>query len=217
MLVGLLTMLTLIPTLAVAQICRGLASLPSGQLQVTGTGTVASGSKSVGAAVMYGLTNKVIGSVGLGTTSVEALEKSALDLGASLGYRISLGRVGQAELCPTVSTGLQVGPNNTFDSGVDRSTFSAIIGATAGTSVRVGPEVALVPAVGVGLAYRRDKAENQAGANLFRISETYGLAQLHLGIVLKQNVSLRPSMEVPLGLASGDPTFGLTVGYNFGR
>ena len=214
-LVSLLALFTLIRTPAVAQVCRGLAPPPSNQLQVTGSGTVASGLKSVGAAVAYGV-SRAFGGVGLGSTSVEALEKSALDLGATLGYRIPVAASGRAELCPTVRIGLQVGPNNAFESAVDRSTFSAVVGATAGTSIVLGPQAALVPAVGLGLAYSRVKADNQAGANLFRISESYALAQLHIGIVLNQNISVRPSVDLPLGQEGGDPTFGLTVGYNFG-
>lgn len=199
-----------------AQTCRGLAPLPAGQLQATGTGALATGSRSVAAALVYDLPAKAFGGVGIGTTSVEAFEKSSLDLGASLGYQLDLGSTGQAQLCPTASTSLQLGPNNAFGSGVERSTFSAGVGVTAGTSLRIQPLLSLVPAIAVGVGHRTHHAKSSTGTSLLRIAETYGFAQFHVGLVVNQNLTIRPSVEVPLGLEGGDAAVGLTVGYHFG-
>ena len=212
-----LTLLALTHAPAAAQFCRGLASLPAGRLQATGVGSMANGSKSVGAGVAYALPMKAFGGVSLGMTEVEALEKASLDLGAMLGYQIALGGRGGAQLCPMAGASLQAGPNNAFNSGVDRSTFDATVGLTVGTSVTIRPDLLLVPAAGLGFAHRIHKAESSAGATLLRMSESYGTAQFHLGFVLKQNLSLRPSVEIPLGLEGSNPTVGFTVGYNFGR
>jgi hypothetical protein len=200
-----------------AQTCRGLAPLPSGHLQATGTGTLATGSHGVGVALVYDLPGPAFGGGGLGTTSVEALEKSSLDLGAALGYQIDLGNAAQVQLCPVANGVLQVGPNNAFESGVKRQTFGAGIGFTAGTSLTLRPLLSLVPAIGVGVGYRIHQAESSAGARLFRIGETYGIAHFHVGVVVNQNLSIRPSLELPLGLQGGDPALGLTLGYHFGR
>jgi hypothetical protein len=74
----------------------------------------------------------------------------------------------------------------------------------------------VIPTVGLAYAYRQDKAENSAGASLFEIADHYALAQVGIGLVLNSTISVRPSVEIPLGLYSGDPTFGITLGYNFG-
>ena len=200
-----------------AQTCRGLAPLPSGQFQATGTGLLAAGSRTLAAALVYDLPAGAFGGMGVGTTSVEAFEKSSLDLAASLGYQFDIGGAGQVQFCPTANTSLQLGPNGAFESSVDRSTFSAGIGVTAGTSLRLRPLLSLVPAIAVGVGHRTHQAESSAGVRLLRIAETYGFAQFHVGFVLNQNLSIRPSVEIPLGLEGGDAALGLTVGYHFGR
>jgi hypothetical protein len=198
-----------------AQTCRGLAPLHAGQLQASGTGMLAAGTRSVGATLVYDLPAAAFGGVGIGTTSVEAFEKSSLDLGASLGYQLAVSP--NTQLCPIASASLQLGPNDAFGSGVDRSTIGAAIGFAAGASLEVRPLLSLVPAIGVGVGHRTHRAESSAGAQLFRIAETYGFAQLQLGLVVNHNLSIRPSVELPLGLESGDAAVGLTVGYHFGR
>ena len=41
------------------------------------------------------------------------------------------------------------------------------------------------------------------------------MAQLGVGLVMNQNISIRPSVDLPLK-SGNDTRFGLTVGYNFG-
>jgi hypothetical protein len=74
----------------------------------------------------------------------------------------------------------------------------------------------VVPSAGIAFGYAREKAENAAGATLFEIDDTYALAQVGVGILLDANLSVRPNIEIPLGLDGGEPVLGLTVGYNFG-
>ena len=200
-----------------AQTCRGLAPLPSGELQASGSAMVAAAMHSLAAELVYALPSRGFGGVGLGTTLDEGLEKSTVDLAASLGYQLELGRAAPVQLCPVVNTTLQLGPNNAFDSGVKRSTVSAAIGFTAGTSLRLRPMLSLVPAVAIGVGHRIHQAESSTGVRLFRIAETYGLAQIHLGFVVRENISVRPTLEIPLWLGGAGPGLGLTVGYHFGK
>ena len=73
-----------------------------------------------------------------------------------------------------------------------------------------------VPSLALSYAYRKDQARDNAGTTLFEISDHYPLAQLGFGLVLR-NLTIRPQVELPLSFDTGDPTVGLTVGYNFGR
>jgi hypothetical protein len=200
-----------------AQTCRGLAPLPAGHLQATGTGMLATSFRRMEAALAYDLPARAFGEVGIGTTAVEAFEKSSLDLGASLGYQLDLGPAGQAQLCPLASTSLQLGPNNAFGSGVDRTTFSAGVGVAAGASFRLRPLLSLVPAIGIGVGHRTHEARSSAGTQLLRISETYGFVQLQAGLVVNHNLTIRPGVQIPLGLDGSDAALGVTVGYHFGR
>jgi hypothetical protein len=199
------------------QTCRGLAPLASGQLQTTGTGTISTTSQGLEAALAYDLPGRAYGGVEVGTTAMEAFEKSSLDLGAFLGYQIDLGSTGQVQLCPLANTSLQLGPNNAFGSGVARSTLAGSIGMMAGTSLQLRPLLSLVPAIGLTVGHRTHKAESNAGAQLLRITETYGLARFQVGVVVNGNLSIQPGVELPLGLQGSDAALGLTVGYHFGR
>lgn len=216
---SLVVFLALMATLsapAVAQTCLGLASYSEGPLQVTGSGWLANEASSVGAGFGYGLPASVFGGLAIGSTSNEAINGSSLELGANVGYQIPLGKSGQAHLCPVAAFGVGIGPKNTFNSGVDRSNQTASVGLALGTSFLASPRMKIIPTVGLAYAYRQDKAENSAGASLFEISDNYARVQLGVGVVLRSNISVRPTADIPLGLDGRDPTFGITVGYNFG-
>jgi hypothetical protein len=199
-----------------AQTCLGLPSFSTTPFQVIGRGAVSSGSSLLAAGVAYGHSSRAFAGIAAGTRSVEALQGSSLDLAASVGYRVPLGQTGDLELCPALSLGLEIGPNNTFNSGVDHSGRTVSLGVSGGRVFRAGPTLQVVPLAGVFYARGKAHAESATGARLFEIENDYGLAQLGVGVIVNSNISIRPTMEVPLGLEGGEPTFGLTVGFNFG-
>jgi hypothetical protein len=205
----------LAPT-ARAQTCLGLPSFSTTPFQVSGRGTVNSASSLLAAGVAYGHSSRVFAGFEAGTRSVEALQGSSLDLGANLAYRIPLNHMGGLELCPGVSLGLEVGPNNTFNSGVDHSSRTISLGVTVGRAFRTSPALEVVPLAGLFYAREQTHAESASGARLFEIQDDYALAQIGVGVIVSSDISIRPTMEVPLGLEGGDPAFGLAVGFNFG-
>jgi hypothetical protein len=89
------------------------------------------------------------------------------------------------------------------------------VGVNVGAVLGNNPRMRVIPSAGLAYAYGQVKAENDAGTTLFEISDRYALAQLGVGIILNQNISLRPNVDIPLDLEGGEATFGLTVGYNF--
>jgi hypothetical protein len=172
---------------------------------------------SFGVGVGYGLPSSVFGGLAVGATSDAAVGGSSLDLGASLGYQIPIGNSARFHLCPVASFGLGLGPKNTFNSGVDRSSRTASVGIALATSLLAAPRVKIIPMLGLGYGYRQAKAENTAGVDLFEITESYAQLQLGVGLVLNSNISVRPGVDFSLGLEATDPTFGITVGYTFGK
>jgi hypothetical protein len=211
-----LVLLAILSASVRAQTCLGLAAYSGAPLQITGNGWLSSEASSFGAGLGYGRPNSVFGGLAIGTTTNDALGGRALELGGSLGYQIPLGNAAQFHLCPVVNLGMGIGPNNSFNSGVDRSNQTASTGIVLATSLFASPRLKVVPTVGLAYAYRQDKAENAAGANLFEITYHYARLQLGVGLVLNSNVSIRPSADIPLGLVGSDPTFGMVLGYNFG-
>ena len=72
-----------------------------------------------------------------------------------------------------------------------------------------------VPNAGLGLVYSKQKLDD--GTTAIEASETYGQASIGVGLIFSSNIAVRPSISIPLGSdLSNDPTFGVTVAYNFG-
>lgn len=202
---------------AAAQTCLGLASFSTGSVQVTGAGSFTQNSNTVGVGAGYGITSRFFASGDIGTSSTETFDGSSLDLGTTLGYEVPLGHTSPLRLCPVVSLGLQLGPTSSFQSGVQRSDRLAALGLAVGALFRTGARSQLAPTAGLSFAYEKSQAQNNAGALLFEISDSYLLAQLGVGFIFNSNISVRPRLDIPLGWTGNEPTLGVTVGYNFGR
>ena len=210
-----LALLAIVRSPAVAQTCMGLASFGNAPMQVTANGSFSDLSNTFGATVGYGIPSNVYGTVGVSTTSFDGVDGSSVGLAARAGYQMALGKSGQVQVCPNASIGVGMGPDDAT-AGIDNSSRSATVGLNVGTVLGANPRMKVIPSAGLSYAYGRQKAQDDAGATLFEISDNYGLAQLGVGVVLNQNISVRPSVDIPLGLEGSNPTFGLTLGYNFG-
>jgi hypothetical protein len=211
-----LALLAIVQAPAAAQTCMGLASFSAAPVQVTANGSFSDLTTAVGAAVGYGISSGVYGSAAVSRTSYDAVEGSVLGLAARAGYQINLHAAHPIQICPNAGFEMGLGPNDEVG-GVEQSGRTASVGVNVGTEMVAGPRMKVVPAVGLSFAYGTQKAENTAGATLFEISNSYGLARVGVGIVLNHNVSVRPAVDIPLGFEGSNPTFGLTVGYNFGK
>jgi len=201
---------------AAAQTCLGLPSHANGQMQVGGAASFSDVYNSFGASFGYGQPGSVFGKATLGRTSYDGLDGSATDIGAQVGYQMTVGRSAQASVCPVASLSLGMGPNDVDAGGTDVSGRQGSIGFAVGKVMGGSPRMQIVPNAGLGLAYRKDKLDdgtNPAQEN----SETYGLASVGVGLIFNSNIAVRPSVSIPLGSdLSNDPTFGLSVAYNFG-
>jgi hypothetical protein len=211
-----LALLAIVRSQAVAQTCQGLASYSAGQMQATGNAAFSDGVNSFGGTFGYGLPSGLYGNVGVSTSSIDALNASSTGVGVGAGYQMTVGKSKQLHLCPVASFGLSMGPKDIAGSGVDLSGRSAAFGLALGTEMGKNPRMRFVPAAGLSLAFAKSKLEDAAG-NTAEISETFGLAQLAVGIILNSQISIRPGISIPLGADSQNTGFGVTVGYNFGN
>lgn len=86
----------------------------------------------------------------------------------------------------------------------------------AGIATGTNSQFRLVPTAGAALTYTKARFE---GGLLDGVEDddTYGIISLGLGFVLNTNVSILPSVEIPVGLEDADPGFGIMVAVNFGR
>jgi hypothetical protein len=217
---SLLVVLALIPIVqspAAAQMCLGLASFGPAPLQVTTSGSLNDLSNTFGATIGYGTPSGVYGNVGVATTAYDALEGSTLGLAAHAGYQIRLGSARPVQICPSAGFRIGLGPNDDA-AAIDQFGQSFTIGFNLGTELGGNPRMRVVPTAGFFYAYSKQRAENSAGAELFEISDKYSMAQVGVGFILSQRISVRPSMDISVDrLETSHPTFSLTLGYNFGR
>ena len=198
---------------AAAQTCLGLASFSAGKMQVSGNGQFTEGANRFGAGFNYGMPSGIFAGASLSSTSYEAADASSLGIGANVGYQLTLGKSANIHVCPVAGFELGMGPDDDA-SETDASSQNANLGFSLGTTLRGSPRMQIIPTVGLGLAYSKQKLEVASASSEF--SDTYGQAQLGVGLVFNQSIAVRPSVSIPLGLDGSDPTFGLTVAYSFG-
>lgn len=208
-----LALLAMVESPAVAQTCLGLASFSQGKMQVSGNGQFTDGSNRFGAGFNYGLPAGIFAGAQLSTTSYDG-NASSLGIGANAGYQLTVGKAANIHVCPTASLELGMGPDDDA-TNTDVSQRSATVGFSLGTTMSSSPRMQIVPAAGLGLAYGKQTTKVD-GVSAPDVSETYGLARLGVGFIFNQQIAVRPSVDIPLGLDNSDPTFGLTVAYSFG-
>jgi hypothetical protein len=212
-----LALLAIVRSQAVAQSCQGLASFSAGQMQVAANAQFPQGGNVWGGSFSYGLPSGVYGGADLSTTSFDGISANSLGIGAHAGYQMKLGRTGKLNLCPVASLALGMGPDDAA-LNLNSSSTDVHFGLALGTDMGSTPRMRIIPTAGLGLQYSKVKIEDTApGGTTVEGSETYGLARLGVGFVFNQQISVRPTIDIPVGSdLINDPTFGVSVGYNFG-
>jgi len=212
-----LALLAIVKSPAAAQTCQGLASFSAGQLQVAGNAQFPEGGNVWGGSITYGMPSGLYAGADLSTTSFDGIDQSSLGIGAHAGYEMKLGRASKISLCPVARLALGMGPDDDA-ADINSSSTDLNFGFAVGTSMGANPQMRILPTAGLGLQYSKLKVEDTGpGGQTIEGSETYGLARLGVGFVFNQQISVRPTVDIPLGSdLVNDPTFGVTVGYNFG-
>ena len=210
-----LALLAIVRSPAVAQTCMGLASFSNAPMQVTGNGMFSSGVNSFGATVGYGMQSGLWGNLGVQTLSIDGASSHPLNIGAHAGYETAVGKSrNPIHVCPNASFSIGNGPD---DVNFNASTQDATLGVNFGTVLSgSNPRMKIVPTAGISWAHTKLSAKDSVGTSLGSASDSYGLAQLGIGLVMNQNISIRPSVDIPLGLTGSNARFGMTLGYNFG-
>jgi hypothetical protein len=212
-----LALLAIVRAPAVAQTCQGLASYSAGQMQVAASTQFGEFSNTWGGSFSYGVPSGVYGGLDLSTESFDNDGGSSLGIGAHAGYQMKLGRTGKISLCPVARLALGMGPDDEAND-LNSSQTHGHFGLALGTEMGANPRMRILPTAGLGLQYSKLKFEDTSpGGSTIEGSETYGLARIGVGFIFNQQISVRPTIDIPLGSdLSSDPAFGLTVGYNFG-
>jgi Outer membrane protein beta-barrel domain len=211
-----LALLAIVRSQAVAQTCQGMASFSAGQMQVSGNAQFGDLSNSFGGGISYGLPSGIYAGANLSTTSFDGLDQSSLGVGANVGYQMSVGKASKIALCPVARLAIGMGPDEeAFD--INAGSTDLHFGLAVGTSMGTNPRMRILPTAGLGLQYTKFKVEDTGpGGSTTEASETYPLARLGLGLIFNQQISVRPSVDIPISSDLNETSFGVTVGYNFG-
>jgi hypothetical protein len=211
-----LALLAIVRSQAAAQSCQGLASFSAGQMQVSGNAQFGDLSNSFGAGVSYGLPSGLYAGANLSTTSFDGIDQSSLGFGANVGYQMNVGKSSKISLCPVARVALGMGPD--IDAAdLNSSSTDMHFGLAVGTSMGTNPRMQILPTAGLGLQYTKFKTEDTGpGGTTQEVSETYPLARLGLGLIFNQQISVRPTVDIPISSDLNETSFGVTVGYNFG-
>jgi opacity protein-like surface antigen len=212
-----LALLAIVKSPAAAQTCQGMASFSHGQLQVAGSAQFPEAAKVWGGSLTYGMPSGLYAGADISNTSIDNDGGSSLGVGAHAGYQMKLGRTQKLALCPVANLALGMGPDDDA-ADINSSQTSANFGFALGTEMGATQQMRIIPTAGLGLQYSKFKVEDTSpGGQTFEASETYGLARLGVGFVFNQQISVRPTVDIPVGSdLQNDPTFGVSVGYNFG-
>jgi hypothetical protein len=211
-----LALLAIVRSQAAAQSCQGLASFSAGQMQVSGNAKFSDVRNSFGAGLSYGLPSGVYAGANLSTTSFDGADQSSLGIGADLGYQMKVGKASKISLCPVAGFALGMGPDEeALD--INSSSTDLHFGLAVGTSMGTNPRMQILPTAGLALQYTKFKVEDSGpGGDTTEISETYPVARLGLGMIFNQQISVRPTIDIPISSDLDETSFGVTVGYNFG-
>jgi hypothetical protein len=200
---------------AAAQMCTGMPSFSSGQMQVTAGGSFADGASSFGGTFGYGVPKNFYGKAGIGTTSYDAFDGSSLDLSLGGGYQIPVQASRAMEVCPVANLSLGSGPSDVLADGVDVSSRTFAFGAAVGGQVGRNPQLQIVP--NASFQFANSRVELDDGTDSASNSESYGLLTLGTGFVFDSRYSISPSISIPVGLDGSDASFGLAGAIHFGR
>jgi len=209
------------PPPAAPQVCGGFASFANGAYQVSGAAQFNDQAKTFGGAFAFG-GRAAFGQIGIGTTSYDQLDGSTFSLLGAAGYQVALDKKGVFQLCPVATIDHGSGPNNVdiFGDGsliLDLSETDLSFGLSFGARPAMEGSTRVIPSAGFTVVSASAKVKDDVSGQTNSQSETFELLGLGLGIVFNQTVTVRPGVQIPMGLQGASTTFGAIVSVNFGH
>ena len=200
---------------AAAQLCEGLASFSGRPVQFYGAGGFKSGSRVFAGGVSLGSKGGFL-NFESGTTQIDAFNRSAHETAVGMGYQVALNQKATAQLCPLVNWTHLWGPDNVLGTGLDYNEQHSTLGAMAGFVAARRGHLAVIPTAALALMLTSSHLADTAGHEVASSSMMFGLVGLGVGLVLDEQVTIRPALEIPVGGMDG-PAFQIMLGVNFGK
>jgi hypothetical protein len=216
---GLSVLHLLLPLGSVAaQLCAGRQSFAGRPVQLWGFGTFTNGSHlgSYGGGLRLIGGRAAFGDVELGASHTDAYGGHSWLLGTAAAYQVSVNKKGTVQLCPVASVGFVLGPKNSYGSGQDFSETDAAAGASIGVLASHSAQIDVVPTASVVFEHTNQKFKDTRTGTTTSTSVSFELIELGLGLVHRHQLTLKPSLAIPVGLSGAGTYFTVALAYSVG-
>ena len=186
---------------AEAQLCAGSASFSAGRMRAGVGAELPAGGKAYGAGLTWSHQSGAYFGGQIIRQNPTGGAETATDLQANVGYETSFDGLGTTRFCPTGHFGITNRPNN------QESVTHYALGGTFGQVLSSSDNMTLAPSLGVSWVHYSSGG----------VSDSWIEATLGAGFIFNRDVTLTPMLRLPLNQDGAEPTFGVSLSYNFGR
>jgi hypothetical protein len=165
-----------------------------------------------GGGVAFSPSNKIYMAGEVGHVSFDGTDETAVGFGGEGGYQVELGGNTALQACPVIGVDYVGGPKNQGGAVGDVSSMRLYGGMAIGARYRGSPSLDFVPTVGLTIQRASLKFSGTAQEP---DAETYAQIAFGSGFVYNRNLTIRPTVEIPMGLNNGENVFEIAVSYNF--
>jgi hypothetical protein len=184
-----------------AQLCAGTASFSSGRMRAGVGAELPAGGKAYGAGLTWGQQSGVYFGGQIMRLNPTGGAESATDLQANVGYQTSFDGLGKTRFCPTAHFGITNLPGN------QEGLTHFALGGTFGQALSSSDDMTLAPSLGLSWVHYSSGG----------VSDSWIEATVGAGFIFNRDVTFTPMVRLPLNQDGADPTFGISLSYNFGR
>lgn len=203
-----------------AQACLGAPSFATSPIRLDASLTSGNDATTYAAGLSFGAARGPFAGASIGRTSFDEefdeFDADATTIGVHGGWDVTLAPASPGarsfSLCPIVGFDFSNGEFDGPGEDIDFSTRTFSAGLALGTRFTASPTLVLVPFGS--LAYNHATAEID-DVDLEE-SDDFGTIGLGVGFVINRIFTIRPLVNIPVGLEDADPTFGVSLHLNFG-
>lgn len=195
-----------------AQACLGNPSFSVNHLQVAAGAAFDENATSFSGTFVGGSETLFTG-LSLGGATYDGISGASLLAGVSGGFQVPLSS-GSAQVCPIVGATFGFGPSDFDGSGTNFRSQAYNFGLAAGGELFRSERLAVVPSLSVSFVYTAATATGLVSTSTE--TDTYGMAGAAVGLLLSDRLSVRPSVNVPVGLDGAGPVLDIGFALNYG-
>jgi hypothetical protein len=201
----------LIAAPASAQVCLGAPSFRDAPYQAGIGASFTEGLRQVDGTFAGGGESLFAGA-GVSVLNFTDLDERTAGVSAFAGAEFATDQRSRVLVCPVVRLGFLAGPDF---GAVDLSSVALQGGGSVGVIAAQDGELMVVPFFGLAVAYQRVTTE--IGDIETSASDTGGVADLGVGLILNRTVGITPLVSIPFSSGSSDAVFTIRFTFNFGN